>query len=262
MKPLIHERKIGDQASVIGINFFKSLIRKIKWGQVIVAIFLTSGVVGVLISFSLHKYYPKNVPPIARIDLSTEQGSVPHIVDFDGVSSRDDLDSKDLEYTWKINGNKVSKKSSFRYVFDQVGTYRVELTVKDPGSLEGTDIVFVKVQVPKHVRTLKEALKYYQYEIGWVGPSAHVFRYYKITEVKLKEDSNQFIMKYDYGKGGVINYMLFESKRSIRGNWIEEDDSGEEELTFSQDFNTAKGWWNSDHSPNKKYEIRLRRVDF
>lgn len=195
--------------------------------------------------------------PVAIIRISATQGAAPHTVSLDGRTSADP-EGKRLKYAWEINSVAVSKEPFFVHVFEDIGTYHVQLIVEDPAGAKATSVIFIEVTAPEKVKSIKKALKYYQYEIGWLGPNIKSFKYYKIKRINVSEDVNCHIV-YDYGEG-VAHYIIFELGRKLHGIWIDGDGSGEEKIIFSEDFSSAKGWWNYDHSPKQKYEIRLRRI--
>lgn len=66
----------------------KGLARR-KWGQWILALFITGGVVSAIIEFLLPKIWRENQSPIAQVNVSTSEAAVFESIVFDGVSSSD-----------------------------------------------------------------------------------------------------------------------------------------------------------------------------
>jgi PKD repeat protein len=68
-------------------------------------------------------------------------------VTFDGSGSTDDAGSQNLNYTWHIEGTSIYLYGLYpEHVFDEPGTYVVNLTVTDGGDLTDTDSVTIIVQ--------------------------------------------------------------------------------------------------------------------
>ena len=86
-----------------------------------------------------------NAAPIAIASSSVTRGTSPLSVNFDGTASSDDANS--LSYSWKLDDAVISNEGVFDYVFNQPGSYNIELTVTDDKGLSDSDTVEIVVEV-------------------------------------------------------------------------------------------------------------------
>ncbi len=119
----------------------KSILRKLP------PFIITSGIAAAIIGFLLIKFCSNNLPPEAKIVTSQDKGEIPFSVIFDGAKSSDP-ESKKLKYFWYIDDILVSEETNFEHTFRSSQNYRIKLTVKDPSSLPGNDIVIIRA-LPK-----------------------------------------------------------------------------------------------------------------
>lgn len=78
------------------------------------------------------EYVSGNRNPVARIEVDKTVGAAPLTVSFSGKGS-EDFDRDPLSYAWALEGDATTAQTeATEFTFDQAGTYRVQLTVKDP----------------------------------------------------------------------------------------------------------------------------------
>lgn len=234
----------------------KTLKPKKHWGSWIFYLFITSGIASAIISFTLHKWSQPNLPPTAKIIISSPAGIIPHTVMLDASSSFDP-EGKKLSYQWSLNEIPISDKPYFNYVIKNTGTTRVELAVTDIKGLTSKTSTFVTTTQPHRVYTVKEALKFYTYQMGWLGPLTEQPKFYPL---QLLTANDHFVkLQYTY-KQGKIYGVVSEFQHKVLGVWEDDDGEGIFELTFDKDFKTASGWWRYDYS-DKKYEMILNKIE-
>ncbi|MEN7549484.1 ThuA domain-containing protein [Rapidithrix thailandica] len=77
------------------------------------------------------EYVKGNRAPIARIESDKTIGAAPFTVQFSGLKS-EDLEMDPLSYQWSFEGGEIqANEAQATYTFQQPGTYKVRLTVKD-----------------------------------------------------------------------------------------------------------------------------------
>ncbi|MEM7656695.1 MAG: ThuA domain-containing protein [Bacteroidota bacterium] len=77
------------------------------------------------------EYVAGNRTPVARIAASKTMGAAPMEVQFDGKESVD-FDGDELRYEWTFSDLGTSTEAQPTFVFDQPGSYQIQLTVTDP----------------------------------------------------------------------------------------------------------------------------------
>jgi len=225
--------------------------------QAFFSIFIAGGIIAVVLNFVLERSTVVNKPPKAIITLNVSSGEVPLNVLFDAVSSSDP-ENEALSYHWRINGKSISTEVFFSYTFHHVGTTRVKLSVRDQAGLSASASAHVTAHSPKKVTTLKDALKYRSYMLGWSRPNSKHVRYLRIKQVQLQSKDNAAYLKYDC-QDGEIYTVLLEENRKLLGVWKDHAGAGEFELVFTQDYRRASGWWKYAHA-KKKYAFSLKQI--
>ena len=97
------------------------------------------------------EYVKGNRSPSARIESDRSVGAAPLSVQFSAKAS-EDVDGDALAYSWFFNGeNEQSQEVEPRFTFDEVGKYRVKLTVTDPAgrSASSTQEILVGNEPPE-----------------------------------------------------------------------------------------------------------------
>ncbi|VAW13077.1 Cytochrome c551/c552 [hydrothermal vent metagenome] len=89
-----------------------------------------------------------NKEPIAVADATPPTGGVPLEVTFTGSNSSDN--SKISSYSWDFKDGSNATTANTTHTFTKVGTYEVELTVKDDEGLSNTDTVTITVNEDKN----------------------------------------------------------------------------------------------------------------
>jgi glucose/arabinose dehydrogenase len=93
------------------------------------------------------EYFNANQPPTALATASPTTGNAPLTVNFDGTQSSDP-DGDTLTYAWDLDGDGAfddSTASRPTYIYNQQGTYRVQLRVTDPQGASGTASLTISV---------------------------------------------------------------------------------------------------------------------
>lgn len=238
------------------INKSKKVIGKFNWQQIIGSIFIVSGIGGAMSGYLIHKYLPhRNIPPTAQITHSALEGHLPHKISFDGISSKDP-ERDVLKYTWIMDDQIVSTERSFTHDFHKMGIHNIKLIIEDSDGLKDDDAVFAVIHPPENIKTVKDALTYYTYELGYTEPITKTLIYVPIKNVAIK--NLHCFVEYDYKGRGNIHLLISEFDRRIFGIWKDVRGSGDTEFIFTSDFKEAKGWWNYNHSRNRKYKFHLR----
>jgi M6 family metalloprotease-like protein len=101
---------------------------------------------------------PDNAKPTAIAQAKATKVQVGEAVAFDGSASFDDLDApEDLGYRWDFGDGERDSGRQTTHAFSAIGSYRVELTVKDSAGEADTDSVRVEVVKSKTVSCKKVA---------------------------------------------------------------------------------------------------------
>lgn len=108
---------------------------------------LSGGMIGeeFSISFSVVSSTQENQPPNAIAVADPLSGNVPLTVQFDASASTDDGTIVSYLWEFKDGTSSTSTDTSPQYIFNNEGTFMVQLTVTDNDGLEGSD--FVNIQV-------------------------------------------------------------------------------------------------------------------
>jgi thermitase len=101
----------------------------------------------------------ENQPPLAVLKAEPTQGTAPLTVEFSGEDSSDP-DGEIEDYIWNLgDGTIVNRQSSFTHTYNQVGNYRVELTVKDDEGASATTATNIQVISSDKPRLNKATIK-------------------------------------------------------------------------------------------------------
>jgi PKD repeat protein len=92
----------------------------------------------------------QNSPPIARIAASRTRGGAPLAVAF--MNQSQDPDGDTLSLLWDFGSGATSTDANPRYVFTELGTHTVRLSVTDPFGASNTATYEVHVHRPETVR--------------------------------------------------------------------------------------------------------------
>lgn len=96
-----------------------------------------------LLSNYAYKIYT-NIPPEAQINVDTNKGYTPLLVNLSGISSIDP-DGSITKYNWTINNKYMSTGVNLKYLFNEPGEYLVELEVIDDKGKKGTSNSLIAV---------------------------------------------------------------------------------------------------------------------
>ncbi len=119
---------------------------------------------------------------------------------------------------------------------------------------KGNTVVFVDIQnsIPPSTTTLKKRYDQYGFELIWAGGESNGRDDTKLLKSKISsitvENQSSAKLYYDW-HNGVLSGTL--NGYTMSGTWTQDNGHGNFELTFSPDFSSATGWWNSKNSPGK-----------
>ncbi|MFB6320637.1 PKD domain-containing protein [Saccharicrinis sp. FJH54] len=124
----------------------ESIVYKVLW---LVAIGST------LYLWSCCKEKFENSSPVAIISADVTEGNRPLEVTF-SASQSFDPDEDELTYYWDFGDGTNSNEDYYPKVFNETGSFNVKLKVTDPGGLEATDNVTIKVNKPPDLFPISE----------------------------------------------------------------------------------------------------------
>ena len=85
-----------------------------------------------------------NIPPTAVADADPTSGPAPLVVNFDGDDSFDP-DAEPITYLWDFGDGNTSTEANPTHTYTSGGTFDVTLTVTDPSSATGQDMLTITV---------------------------------------------------------------------------------------------------------------------
>lgn len=232
------------------------LLKEFKLNRFLLIFFIYSGIGAAISAFILDHYWNSNRVPVPVMIYSDLIGVPPKKIQFDGSNSSDP-EGESLKYSWYINGTEISSDPQFEYVFRNVGNYNITLTVGDESGQIAKKSVFVNIDPPKKVSSLREALTHFEYRIGWNSSTREDIKFHPIDIIKFV--SKHAVMIYDFNGISEIHAILVEQDRKIFGIWKDSENLGEFSMIFDKNFQEASGWWSYDNGI-EKYTIKLKRL--
>lgn len=235
------------------MKFFKEF----RLNKFLLIFFIYSGIGAALAAFILDRYWSKNRAPVPVIIYSDSSGTPPKKISFDGTNTTDP-EGEELQYSWLINDKKISSDPKFKYVFRNIGDYKITLCVEDESEKIAKKSIFIKIDPPNNVSSIGNALKHFNYKIGWNTSEEHEIKYHPIDVIKFVNEHT--VMLYDFNGVSEIHAVLLEHKRKIFGIWKGTGrTTGEFAMIFDKDFLEATGWWSYDNS-DVRYTLKLKRI--
>lgn len=239
------------------INSIQTTIVKFKkYGKTITGFVVSSGIGAVMAAFLLNHYWRHNHPPIPDIVSSKQSGVPPMEIAFSAKNSFDP-DGDPLKFRWLLNGKIVSELDRFTTTFDKVGTYDITLSVTDDRNMESSKTIFINLLPPKKAHSIREALSFFRYKIGWDAPNRKEVKYRKIDEVNFT-GTDSVVLRYQHAGISESNLVILNHGKKMFGIWKNAQNLGEMSLIFNDDYSEATGWWSYDSDP-KKYNMKLTR---
>lgn len=220
-------------------------------------ILITGGFAAVMFSFALEYFLAPNKAPHAQITFNTSEASPYEYLYFDSASSYDP-EGGQLTFKWFINNEFITDSPAFSHAFTDLKTHHVKLRVCDSGNQCNDDSTFINIIAPSTVLSVKDALKYFRYRIGWNSLIRKDIKFYDISSVSFIEP---YFIKifYKYKSGGKYYLVLSEHNKKLFGIWNDDDGKGELELVFSADYQSATGWWKYEND-SRKYDLSLQKT--
>lgn len=130
----------------------------------------------------------QNEPPKAVAAATPKSGDAPLEVQFKGSNSTDDDTIDSYRWDFKDGSNSNSKNPS--HTFNDPGTYKVELTVKDNDGLEHSDSITITVQEPEPPAPSTNAdVRYWKnlFDSRWSQKKSHA-----ISQSKSKNKNQEY----------------------------------------------------------------------
>ena len=232
-------------------------IQRFFFSPIFGTLLITGGFASVILGFALEKFFVQNKAPYAQITFNTADAAPYEYLYFDGSSSYDP-EGEELAFKWFIDNKLITNTPSFSHAFMELKTYHVQLQVCDKSNNCNQDSVFVRITAPDKVHSIKDALRYFRYRVGWNSLIRKEIKYYEISSVSFF-DPYYVTLAYDYKLGGKYYLLYSEHNRKLFGIWKDGDGEGELELVFNDDYQKANGWWKYEND-SRKYDLILQKI--